>query len=162
MTLAVRPYAPGDEGPLCDVLNAIIAAGGTTAHETPFTPEGLIDHLLAGARVQCGHVVLEDGVPVGFQSVTRNPKLPQGWGDMSSFTRRAPKVPGAGRALFAATRARAGALGLVALNATIRADNTGGLAYYQSRGFETYAHHSAQRLANGELVDKVSKRYDLT
>lgn len=158
MSLTVRPYAPGDEGALCDVLNAIIAAGGTTAHETPFTPEGLIDHLLAGARVQCCHVVQLDGAPVGFQSVTLNPKLPQAWGDMSSFTRREPKVPGAGRALFAATRAKARSLGLVALNATIRADNGPGLGYYSAMGFVDYDVVRAVPLGDGTPVDRLRKR----
>ena len=158
MSLTIRPYAPGDEGALCEVINAIIAAGGTTAHETPFTPEGLVDHALAGARVLCCHVALWDGVPVGFQSVTRNPRLPPGWGDMSSFTRREPKVPGAGRALFAATRARAGALGLVALNATIRADNGPGLGYYSAMGFQDYDVVRAVPLSDGRPVDRLRKR----
>lgn len=158
MTLAVRPYAPGDEAPLCDVLNAIIAAGGTTAHETPFTPERLVPHALTGARVQCCHVVLENGVPAGFQSVTRNPALPEGWGDMSSFTRREPPVPDAGRALFAATLARARALGLVALNATIRADNVPGLGYYAAMGFQDYDVSRAVPLGDGRPVDRLHKR----
>ena len=161
MSLSVRPYAPGDEGALCEVINAIIAAGGTTAHETPFTPEGLVDHALAGARVLCCHVALWDGVPVGFQSVTRNPKLPPGWGDMSSFTRRDPKVPGAGRALFAATRACAKALGLVALNATIRADNGPGLGYYSAMGFVDHDRRLAVPLRDGTPVDRVMKRLSL-
>ncbi|MDA0924273.1 MAG: GNAT family N-acetyltransferase, partial [Proteobacteria bacterium] len=47
------------------------------------------------------------------------------------------------------------------INATIRADNTGGLIYYQSRGFRDWRHLTDQRLANGMRVDKICKRYDL-
>jgi len=158
MTASVRPYAQGDEGPLCPMLNAIIAAGGTTAHETPFTPEALAEYFLTGAQILFSHVVLEGGWPVGFQSVSRNPELPPGWGDMSSFTRRDPKVPGAGRALFAATRAAAQARGLVALNATIRADNVPGLAYYSAMGFVDYDVIPAVPLRDGTPVDRVMKR----
>ncbi|MBN8194872.1 GNAT family N-acetyltransferase, partial [Bacillus sp. NTK074B] len=78
----------------------------------------------------CCHVVTRDGEPVGFQWLYRNTDLPQGWGDIGSFTRQVPRVPGAGRALFAATMARAQALRLETMNATIRADNVPGLAYY--------------------------------
>lgn len=158
MTRVVRPCAPGDEGPLCAVINPIIAAGGTTAHETPFTAGRLAEHFLTGARVLCCHVVLEADVPVGFQCVNRNPMLPPDWGDMSSFTRRDPPVPGAGRALFASTLARARSLGLVALNATIRADNAPGLGYYAAMGFQDYARRPEVPLADGTPVDRILKR----
>ncbi|WP_343031999.1 hypothetical protein [Roseovarius bejariae] len=68
---------------------------------------------------------------------------------------------GIGSRLFETTRAAARALGYQWINATIRAHNTGGLAYYQSRGFEEYARHPEQRLDDGQLVGKVSKRFDL-
>ena len=156
--LAVRPFQPGDEGALTAVLNAIIAAGGTTAYEEPFTPERLRDYHLDGPGGLCCHVALWDGLPVGFQVVNANPDLPAGWGDMASFTRRAPKVPGAGRVLFAATRARARQLGLVTLNATIRADNAPGLGYYSAMGFQDYAVIPAVPLRDGTPVDRIRKR----
>ena len=51
--------------------------------------------------------------------------------------------------------------GYVWINAEIRADNTGGLIYYQSRGFEDYGRIKDYRLDDGMVVDKVLKRYDL-
>jgi hypothetical protein len=42
--------------------------------------------------------------------------------------RRSPRLPGVGAALFPATCAVAETLGLVAINAAIRADNVPGLA----------------------------------
>jgi ribosomal protein S18 acetylase RimI-like enzyme len=81
--------------------------------------------------------------------------------DIASFVKLGQTGLGIGTLLFDASRQAAKDLGYDWINATIRADNSGGLAYYQSRGFETYARHGNQQLANGTIVDKVSKRYDL-
>lgn len=158
MTLSVRPFRPGDEGPLTAILNEIIAAGGTTAYETPFTPERLRAYHLDGPGVLCCHVVLEGEEPVGFQVLNANPALPEGWGDIASFTRREPPVRGAGTLLFQATQARARALGLAMLNATIRADNRPGLAYYAKMGFEDYERLPAVPLADGTPVDRIRRK----
>ena len=158
MTLTVRPFASGDEGPLTAILNEIIEAGGTTAYESPFTPERLRAYHLDGPTVLCCHVVLWDGVPVGFQVVNANPDLPEGWGDMASFTRRAPPVPGAGSALFEATRARAKALGIPMLNATIRADNAPGLGYYAKMGFVDYAVLPGVPMSDGTPIDRIRRK----
>jgi len=61
----------------------------------------------------------------------------------------------------AATRKRAGALGLAAITATIRADNHGGLAFYRKQGFEDHSVTPAVPLNDGRLVDRVNKRYRL-
>ncbi|MFN4098542.1 MAG: GNAT family N-acetyltransferase [Pararhodobacter sp.] len=158
MRLTIRPFQPGDEGPLTVILNDIIAAGGTTAFEQPFTPERLRAESLAGPTVLCCHVVLDGEEAVGFQALYANPHLPQGWGDIASFTRRDPPVRGAGTALFEATRARAKALGIPVLNATIRADNIPGLAYYAKMGFEDYGVLTAVPLADGTPVDRIRKK----
>jgi ribosomal protein S18 acetylase RimI-like enzyme len=52
-------------------------------------------------------------------------------------------------------------LGYVWINANIRADNEGGLIYYQSRGFRDYGRREGVALASGLVVDKVLKRYDI-
>ncbi|MCB1391562.1 MAG: GNAT family N-acetyltransferase [Rhodobacteraceae bacterium] len=158
MTLTVRPFRPGDEGPLTRILNAIIAAGGTTAYEEPFTPDRLRAYHLDGPTVLCCHVVLDGDAPAGFQVVNANPALPAGWGDMASFTRRDPPLPGAGTALFAATRARALALGIPVLNATIRADNVPGLAYYARMGFRDYDVLRGVPLSDGTPVDRIRRK----
>ena len=41
-------------------------------------------------------------------------------------------------------------------------DNEGGLAYYQSRGFENYGRIENYVLSDGTVVDKVLKRLDIT
>jgi L-amino acid N-acyltransferase YncA len=161
MTLAVRPFDPDDAPALTDILNAIIAVGGTTAYQTPFTPQALAAAHLDGATVLCCHTALSNGVPVGFQCLNRVPYLPGGWGDIATFTRRHAPVPGAGRALFAATLDRARALGLVALNATIRADNAPSLRYYAALGFVEYGLSPAVPLDDGTPVDRIRRRFDL-
>jgi L-amino acid N-acyltransferase YncA len=161
MMLTVRPFVAGDAAALAGILNRIIAAGGTTAYETPFTPEGLRAAHLDGPGVLCCHTAMADGQVVGFQCLNRVEYLPPGWADIATFTRRDPGVPGAGRALFAATQARARALGLVAINATIRADNAGGLAFYAAMGFVDYAVRPAVPLADGTPVDRIRRRFDL-
>jgi Sortase and related acyltransferases len=158
MSLTIRPYAPGDEDALCVILNDIIAAGGTTAYEEPFTPERLRAYHLDGPNVLCCHVAVEDDTPVGFQVLNANPALPDGWGDIASFTRRDPPVKGAGTLLFQATQARARALGLPMLNATIRADNVPGLAYYAKMGFEDYEILKAVPLSDGTPVDRIRRK----
>ena len=66
-----------------------------------------------------------------------------------------------GTALFAATRARANLLRLAAINATIRADNCGGLAYYFKMGFVAYGVDTAVPLSDATPVDRIHKRYML-
>ena len=50
-------------------------------------------------------------------------------------------------------------LGLKAINATIRADNVSGLAYYTKMGFETYHRVKQVPLSDSTPVDRVKKRY---
>ena len=40
LTLIVRPVMADDASALADLLNAVIAAGGTTALQEPFMPDG--------------------------------------------------------------------------------------------------------------------------
>ncbi|MBL0115075.1 MAG: hypothetical protein IPP45_06280 [Sphingomonadales bacterium] len=48
-TVEVRDVRAGDAAELAELLNAIIAQGGTTALEVPFTPERLADSSAPGA-----------------------------------------------------------------------------------------------------------------
>lgn len=161
-TIKVRPARTADVPALCDFLNEIIRIGGTTAHETPFNHEQFASHFLAGSGfVSC--FVAEDGEgrPCAFQALERWHGLTDGWVDIGTFARPNQKVPGAGSALFAATRAHARDAGFAAINATIRADNIGGLAYYSKMGFIDYKIEEAVPLKDGRRVDRISKRYSL-
>ena len=157
----IRSATNADATALAELLNAIIARGGTTALETPFTPERLSEKYLTGPRVISCFVAFDaaTGEALGFQTLVREDHLPEGWGDIGTFTRVGGTQRGVGTALFAATRARATELSLVGLNAEIRADNVGGLAFYGRMGFEDYDRKIAVPLADGTPVDRTFKRY---
>lgn len=160
MSIGVRPAKHSDVPALCALLNEIIRIGGTTAHQTEMTEEDFAAHFLGGSGFLCCFVAEKSGVLLGFQAVERHgDALPEGWADIGTFARAAPKVPGVGTALFRATRTRASELGIVAINATIRADNRSGLAYYDKMGFEDYSTQNAVPLMDGTPVDRISKRY---
>jgi L-amino acid N-acyltransferase YncA len=162
MDLTVRAVTADDAAELAELLNAIIARGGTTALQQPFTAQRLADAYLTGPEVICCFVA-EDaaGQLLGFQTLGRYPGLPDGWGDIGTFTRVGGVQRGVGTALFAATRAEARRQGLAGLNATIRADNAGGLAFYARMGFADHSRTQAVPLADGTPVDRVHKRFPL-
>jgi L-amino acid N-acyltransferase YncA len=161
MTIEVRPVTPADASELAALLNAIIARGGTTALEQPLTPERLaVTYLTGPGVISC--VVAVDGDTgrlEGFQTLIREPYLPEDWGDIGTFARLDCTQRGVGSALFAATCERARELGLAGLNAEIRADNAGGLAFYRKMGFEDYKVIPFIPLADGTPVDRIHERY---
>ena len=158
----IRPAQEGDAPALADLLNEIIARGGTTALEEPFTPEALADAMLTGPEVICCFVAQDgEGRLAGFQSLLRSAGLPDGVGDIATFSRVGSAQRGTGSRLFAATRQAARAKGLAAINATIRADNAGGLAFYGRLGFTDHGIRRAVPLGDGTPVDRVSKRFVL-
>jgi L-amino acid N-acyltransferase YncA len=163
VTLIVRPVAPDDAPALADLLNAVIARGGTTALEAPFTPDHLADTYLSGPNVHICLVAVDmvTGRIEGFQTLGRYPGLPDDVGDIGTFARVDGVQRGIGSALFAEMAERARALGLSAINATIRADNAGGLAFYTKQGFIDHAVTLAVPLSDGTPVDRVHKRYPL-
>lgn len=139
--IPVRPTTPADIPALTALINRIIAIGGTTAYQQPYAEPALASAILTGPDCLCCHTALDpaDASPAGYQVLLRDDRLPAGWGDIATFARPEPKLPGVGKALFAATSAFARAQGLIAINATIRANNEGGLAYYSRMGFDDYA-----------------------
>jgi L-amino acid N-acyltransferase YncA len=163
MAIDVRAVREDDAAELADLLNAIIARGGTTALEEPFTAARLAGTYLTGAKViSC--VVAQDGATrrlEGFQTLVREPDLPADVGDIGTFARVGGTQRGVGTALFAATQAAARAKGLSAINATIRADNAGGLAFYGRMGFLDHSVSRAVPLKDGAPVDRIHKRFAL-
>ncbi len=159
--LTVRPVAAEDAAELAELLNAIIERGGTTALQTPYTPEALDQAYLTGPDVLCCLVAEAGGQLQGFQTLGRYKGLPDDVGDIGTFARVGGTQAGVGSALFAATRQQARALGLSALNATIRADNVGGLAFYSRMGFVDHDVLTGVPLDDGTPVDRIRKRYVL-
>jgi len=158
--LSVRRAGPLDARPMAELLNAVIALGGTTAMTSPASADTLRDWM---ARPRAIWHLAEDpeGEVLGFQWVDPHPTLGAEVAQIASFARPGRTGLGIGSALFEATKPACRAEGYVWINAEIRADNSGGLIYYQSRGFEDWGRLENYRLATGQLVDKVLKRYDL-
>jgi L-amino acid N-acyltransferase YncA len=163
MSIQVRPATSADAPELTELLNTIIARGGTTALEEPFTPELLDEAYLTGPDVLSCVVAVDpdSGRLEGFQTLIRLAHLPEDWGDIGTFSRVNGTQRGIGSALFAATRERARELSLAAMNAQIRADNLGGLAFYGKIGFQDYAVDRAVPLSDGTPIDRINKRYML-
>jgi L-amino acid N-acyltransferase YncA len=157
--MLIRKAAPSDAAELAGLLNEIIRAGGTTALETELAADEFDDWFISGQYALVCHVAEVSGKLFGFQSLSLFGDPPPGWVDIATFARLAPRMKGVGTALFPATRKVAEGLGLKAINATIRADNVNGLAYYEKMGFETYHRVEQVPLSNGALVDRIKKRY---
>lgn len=162
MTVHIRRGTQLDLPGTAQLLNAIIAEGGTTAMTQPLTPEALGAWLDADADQSAWHVAESGGEILGFQWIGPYPNLPPDACEIGTFVKVGQTGLGIGSKLFDATKRAAAALGYAWIDAEIRADNEGGLIFYQSRGFRTYGHKEGLVLDNGEIVDKVQKRYDLT
>lgn len=161
-TLHIRPAGDADAAQLCELLNQIIAVGGTTAYQEALTVEEFAAKFLHWPdKICCFAAALPDGALQGFQYMGHNPNLPDDWGDIATFARLDGPVRGVGTALFAATKEAAQRAGLAAINATIRADNVPGLAFYGKMGFADYAKAEAVPLADGTPVDRISRKYVL-
>ncbi len=160
--ISVRPAMALDQGSMARLLNEIIRIGGTTALTRPVTGDDLAEWMTSAADRSAWHVAVDDmEAVVGFQWIAPNPGLPEGAVDIATFVQVGQTGLGIGSALFDATRRAAKQLGYTWINATIRADNTGGLTYYQSRGFRDWRFDEDVRLDSGGRVNKISKRYDL-
>jgi GNAT superfamily N-acetyltransferase len=155
--MIVRPALPGDAAAMAALQNRIIRIGGTTAHQVEHSVDEVRDAYVTGAGVVCCHVAEHGGI-VGFQAVER---MPGGWGDIGTFVDPNVQAKGIGAALFAATVAACRAAGLKAINATIRADNVPGLAYYARIGFTDYARDDGWALDDGRVVGRISRRFNL-
>lgn len=159
MSLTIRQCRAGDAAAMCDLLNAIIARGGTTAHRQPFDPARMTSHYIdASDSISCV-AAFDDAHLLGFQALAHaDPDgsgpdaLPPGWAVIASFVAESHQGRGIGRALFAATRSAALHAGIVAIDATIRRENKAGQGYYAGLGFREWR----------EGPETVSKRFDLT
>ena len=165
MHTRTRPAVPGDAPQMVTLINALIAAGGTTAHQTPFDDDKMRRHYIAPTAVISTHVAITNGRLSGFQNLnwptSPDDVFPDGWAIIASFVGDGYGGQGIGRRLFSATRQSARDAGVAVIDATIRADNTGGLGYYVALGFVDYDRLADVTLTDGALVDRIRKRYDL-
>ncbi|MGC3938034.1 GNAT family N-acetyltransferase [Roseobacter sp. EG26] len=160
--IRVRRAIALDAGSMARLLNAIIEKGGTAALTRPVNAKDLTGWMASNAERSAWHVAVdEQEAVVGFQWISPHPQLPPEAVDVATFVQVGQTGLGIGSALFDASSKAACELGYVWINATIRADNTGGLTYYQSRGFRDWHFDEGIRLESGQIVDKISKRYDI-
>ena len=158
----VRPAMPLDTRSMAALLNEIIAIGGTTAIVRPVTGKDIAEWMAYAPDHSAWHVALDGGEKVvGFQWISPSEQLPVEAAEIATFVHVGQTGLGIGSSLFKATASAAKALGYVWIRANIRADNEGGLTYYQSRGFRDYAVIEDYELSDGTRVNKCLKRYDI-
>ncbi len=154
--MIIRPARISDAAPLTEILNAVIDIGGTTAYQTAVEP-GFFDPLIdSGDPKTFLHVAESETGLEGMQWV--RPMEPTDMGSIATFARPGTTQRGIGTALFQTTFAASMAAGYRVLDATIRADNRGGLAYYTKMGFKDHSMTKDAPLSDGTLVDRVHKR----
>ena len=155
--MLIRPATPADAPAMTAILNAIIAIGGTTAHEAPKTEATVAEDYITSPDVLACSVAEDQGTLIGWQSV--------GWyhgnPEIGTFVQPGTQARGIGARLFALTCATLRAAGITYIIATIRADNVPGLAYYARIGFRDIAHDPDYALATGQKVGRVTRRIDL-
>lgn len=155
--MIVRSATPADATAMTAILNAVIALGGTTAHEHPKSPDQVRQDYIDGPDVLSSVVALTDGRVVGWQSVNH-------WRNeahIGSFVQPGLQAKGTGAQMFALTCQRLRNLGIPSIIASIRADNLPGLAYYARIGFIDVAHDPDFALSDGRRVGRVHRRFDL-
>lgn len=156
--IETRAAQRSDVQGMADVINPIIAAGGTTAFEAPLSAADVAGLTFDQAELVSVFVALRPNGSVGaFQYLGRKAALGPDIGDIASFS----DLKGAGRALMARTIEAARAAGLREINAQIRADNVPGLAFYTGQGFQDHDLIKGVPLSDGTPVDRVVKRLQL-
>ncbi len=161
-SLTIRPAVDADTEGMRTLLNEIIRVGGTTAITNELSIDEMREWFISGENVvSCFVAIDSDGTVVGFQSLSTYGVVPAGWVDIATFVSRSRHKSGVGSALFARTREAAAKLGFAAINASIRVDNVGGLAYYSRMGFATYLVEDGDPQAQDRAFNRIHKRFDL-
>jgi len=159
--IQTRHATQKDVAELCIILNEIIVIGGTTAYESELSDTEFIDHFLTNNGFISCIVAYNTELTLGFQSLSKHTDLPENWADIATFSRTSPKVKGVGLALFRATTEFLENKNYTKINATIRADNRSGMAYYSKIGFTDYAIRKSIPLKDGTPVDRISKQFKI-
>lgn len=141
--MLVRRVSSFDARTMAELLNEIIVQGGTTAMSKALSRSEMSDWIDSNKAQSAWHLAESDeekngGELLGFQKIGPYEGLPQQACSIATFAKLGKTQLGIGSALFKATREAAVTLGYHWINATIRNYNEGGIAYYQSRGFEPY------------------------
>ena len=158
----VRRAGAMDARDMAALLNDIIVAGGTTALTGQVSADDVKNWMNRAPDQSAWHAAVgKDERVLGFQWIEPAAYLPAEAAEIATFVKPGETGLGIGSALFNATSEAARTLGYKWINANIRADNEGGLIYYQSRGFEDYDTIKGYRMDDGTVVDKRLKRFNL-
>lgn len=155
--MIVRGALPKDASGMAELLNDIIAIGGTTAYQQPTTEAKTRGHAIDGPDVLSAVVAEEDGRIMGWQSVEQFEGEPH----IGTYVRPGLQAKGTGAAMFAQTLAALRARNVSCIIASIRADNAPGLAYYARIGFRDIGEEPDFALDDGRKVGRVHRRFDL-
>ncbi len=158
MPLIIRTADIADAKPMAALINALIARGGTTAHRRSIEKKQIIEQFISPPYdIKCT-VAVDGSDVIGFQVIEwadpdwKGPdKLPPDWAIIATYVALERHGQGIGRRLFGATLAAARAAGVHHIDAMIRCENVGGLAYDDGMEFVNY------RQGHGAI----SKRLDL-
>lgn len=156
--MIIRNATDDDRAQMTAILNEIIAIGGTTAFEQPLSSD-YFDRFIDPSDPKFFLFVAEtaDAV-VGLQWMEPLDPPNAHLGGIATFAKPGTVQRGIGSALFKATRAASKSAGYTGIEAKIRADNIGGLAYYAKMGFEDHHVSAAVPLSDGTPVDRIHKR----
>lgn len=160
----MRPAVPADACAMAVLLNEIIAIGGTTAYEIPFDAESMTDEYICAENLISCTIAEDETHLLGFQGLflpNEEYDLGDGWAFIATFVRVGLTRGGIGRQLFDETLKAARQAGIHTIDATIRADNASGLAFYNRIGFKDYSRKAGVPLTDGTPIDRVKKRFDL-
>ena len=123
MILHIRRAGAHDTRAMADLLNEIIAKGGTTSMTRPVTAADLSTWMEQTRGRNAWHVAEDDlGQTLGSQFIEPKNKLPPDACDIATFARLGHSGLGIGSRLFDVTRLAAAELGYRWINATIRPD----------------------------------------
>lgn len=155
--MLIREATHRDAPAMTAILNAIIAIGGTTAHEQPKTEATVLHDYITSPDVLACSIAQDQGTIIGWQSVG----MYHGNPEIGTFVQPGIQARGVGSQLFALTCATLRAANITYIIATIRADNVPGLAYYARMGFADIATDPDYALSSGQKVGRVTRRIDL-
>jgi L-amino acid N-acyltransferase YncA len=155
--MKVRLATVEDVPGMTRVLNAVIAVGGTTAHEVPLTEAEVRDHFVDGPGVHSSVIAEDAGQIIGWQSVGQWLGEPH----IGTFVQPDLQARGLGGALFDVTLATLRQTVIKHIIAFIRADNVPGLAYYARIGFRDIGGDPGFALKDGTIVGRIHRRLDL-
>lgn len=155
--MIVRSSTPDDVAGMTALLNAVIAVGGTTAHQVPMTEDRVRHAYVDGPDVLSSVVAITAGHVIGWQAV----ELWDGDPHIGTFVLPGQQARGVGSALFALTCPVLRQRGTRHVLAYIRADNRPGLAYYARIGFCDIGGDPDFTLTDGTRTGRIHRRFDL-